>query len=115
MRKRDHTMAVTQCPLDWPRDTEGEVYYADPEGGNGAFDIIECTTCQTPMAVLREHTMWVEWNVLIAMVMELKKVADELFGSGNWVIRMKQRTSKGHLHFHAVGTEQRCRKRGSNV
>jgi hypothetical protein len=91
------------CPLDWPREaTTTEVYYQDPEGGNGAFDVIECPRCLTPMAVLREHTMWVEPSVLIAMVMELKKVADERFGSGNWIIRMKQRTCLDHLHFHGV-------------
>lgn len=95
MRSRDI------CHLDWPRKTQGKVHYQDPDG-NGAFDIIECNRCQTPMAVLREHTMWVAPTVLIAMVMELAKVADERFGTGNWIIRMKQRTCLNHLHFHAV-------------
>ncbi|MCX8071310.1 MAG: hypothetical protein N3C12_02495 [Candidatus Binatia bacterium] len=74
----------------WYREYDGPVPFA----------ILDCDSCDVPMAVLREHKATVEpWERAIIEA-ALRKVADELFPQG-WFFDDHMRQIPDHYHIHA--------------
>lgn len=65
------------------------------------FVVLECETCDLPMAVWRAHTMAVSEGARRDMERSLELVARRVFGSDDFYVDKKQRTIADHLHWHA--------------
>lgn len=65
-------------------------YYYDDD-----IVICDCITCNVPMVVLREHTMFVSPK----MVEKIIRVVNHIFGK-NYKFRTIQRTIPDHFHWH---------------
>lgn len=63
--------------------------------------VMDCSSCDLPMVVLRSHDMKVPQEVRDVMLAELSRVADAALGPGQWVVDTVQRTILDHLHWHA--------------
>lgn len=69
---------------------------ADPR-----FTIIECSSCNTPMAVWHRHTLTISPQDATDMFSCLADVADEIIGEDQWALRTQQGSILDHLHWHA--------------
>ena len=70
-------------------------HYATPD-----YMIIECETCDVPMAVARKHGE-VSEHLKITMEHNLLMVANREFGKGTCRIDTNMKTCKDHYHIHA--------------
>lgn len=63
--------------------------------------IADCTICQVPMVVLKEHNRSPEADVKAHLAEKLQVVADQEFGAGQWRLDDHMRNIPDHYHAHA--------------
>jgi len=92
------SVVVNACPLCILKDRRN-TYLLTKE-----FIILDCHHCHVPMVVTLNHISPVDssYNDLRwRMYQALYRVARTRFGDHSFVIDMRQRTIKDHLHWHA--------------
>ncbi|HTY55267.1 MAG TPA: hypothetical protein VMB26_08705 [Candidatus Binataceae bacterium] len=65
------------------------------------FNILDCDSCDTPMAVLGEHRAQCTEDERAFMIEALSLVARAKFGDGKFVIDSVMRQIPNHCHIHA--------------
>jgi hypothetical protein len=65
--------------------------------------ILQCDTCEVPMAVWRAHTEAIPQAEKAAMLAELARIADIELGQGCWWLDSIRRMIPEHPHWHARG------------
>jgi hypothetical protein len=112
------------CPADWPRSLadipQGTANYAPAPAAcelcalrrttpwhvaeHPAFVILDCDSCDTPMALLRRHGLPLHAlppALAAQMLAALAAVADARYGSSGWYFDGLQRSVCLHTHVHA--------------
>ncbi len=64
------------------------------------FTLLDCDSCEVPMAVLGEHRAWVSAEERVCMQEALARVAEEKFPNG-WYFDDHMRQIPDHYHVHA--------------
>lgn len=64
------------------------------------FRVVDCDSCEVPMAVIVEHRNWVTEAEKEGIRRELGKIADRRYPSG-WVFDDNMRQIPDHYHAHA--------------
>jgi len=65
------------------------------------FTILDCDSCDVPMAVLGEHRVRPTVDESTAMRRELGRIADEKYSHGGWFFDDHMRQIPDHYHLHA--------------
>ena len=65
------------------------------------FSILDCDSCDTPMAVLGEHRVAPTESERKFMVAALTLIASERYGDGGFIIDSRMRQIPDHCHIHA--------------
>jgi len=74
--------------------------------------ILDCMDCRVPMIVYQAyHTMSISPRDEADMERALQRVADKVFGRGDYFIDKNQRSIPDHLHWHARPIEEKLGKR----
>ncbi len=71
------------------------------------FAILDCDSCDTPMAVLREHRVELADQERAFIVEALSLVARAKYGEGEFIIDQVMRQIPDHFHMHARPTRFR--------
>ncbi len=71
------------------------------------FAILDCDSCDTPMAVLAEHRIELAVEERAFMVEALSLVARVKYGEGEFIIDQVMRQIPSHFHMHARPTRFR--------
>jgi hypothetical protein len=74
---------------------------------NDFFIIMDCDSCNVPMAVWKEHTMKIPESDEYVMRALLSEAGEMRFGENKFYIDIVQRAVLDHLHWHARNYEVR--------
>lgn len=87
-------MAHEGCPLcEAERLTH---WYVDDE----VCWVADCTVCDTPMVVWKQHGTEPDEATLAHMMEQLSGAATERFGEGGWYLDREMRQIPNHFHAH---------------
>lgn len=92
LKAYEETLNCELCRLEKTTDW----YYENPD-----FVVISCDSCDSPMVVLRKHTMEADPATNQLMQKALETVAAQHYAGKSWYVDKVQRTIYTHMHWHA--------------